>query len=129
MGSAIYSVLPLYNAAFPEVCMNDVLCVVLSTAPDRETAERIGEALLRERLAACVQYEAVRSQYWWQGTLCTDDEVRLVIKTRRALFDAVEAAILRLHPYDCPQVLCLAVDAVNAGYQAWATAASANPAV
>ena len=39
--------------------MNDVLCVVLSTAPDRETAERIGEALLRERLAACVQYEAV----------------------------------------------------------------------
>ena len=100
--------------------MNDVLCVVLSTAPDRETAERIGEALLRERLAACVQYEAVRSQYWWQGELCTDDEVRL--------YDAVEAAILRLHPYDCPQVLCLAVDAVSAGYQAWA-AASANPAV
>ena len=104
--------------------MNDVLCVVLSTAPDRETAE----ALLRERLAACVQYEAVRSQYWWQGELCTDDEVRLTIKTRRALYDAVEAAILRLHPYDCPQVLCLAVDAVSAGYQAWA-AASANPAV
>ena len=62
--------------------------------------------------------------------LCTDDEVRLTIKTRRALYDAVEAEILRLHPYDCPQVLCLAVDAVSAGYQAWATAAvSANPAV
>ena len=91
--------------------MNDVLCVVLSTAPDRETAERIGEALLRERLAACVQYEAVRT-----------------IKTRRALYGTVEAAISHLHPYDCPQVLCLAVDAVSAGYQAWA-AASANPAV
>ena len=110
--------------------MNDMLCVVLSTAPDRGTAERIGEALLRERLAACVQYEAVHSQYWWQGELCTDDEVRLTIKTRRALYGTVEAAILRLHPYDCPQVLCLAVDAVSAGYQAWATAAvSANPAV
>ena len=110
--------------------MNDVLCVVLSTAPDRETAERIGEALLTERLAACVQYEAVRSQYWWQGELCTDEEVRLTIKTRQALYGTVEAAILRLHPYDCPQVLCLAVDAVSAGYQAWATAAvSANPAV
>ena len=105
--------------------MNDVLCVVLSTAPDR-----IGEALLTERLAACVQYEAVRSQYWWQGELCTDEEVRLTIKTRQALYGTVEAAILRLHPYDCPQVLCLAVDAVSAGYQAWATAAvSANPAV
>ena len=110
--------------------MNDVLCVVLSTAPDRASAERIGEALLTERLAACVQYEAIRSQYWWQGALCMDDEVRLAIKTRRALYDAVEAEILRLHPYDCPQVLCLAVDAVSAGYQAWATAAvSANPAV
>ena len=102
--------------------MNDVLCVVLSTAPDRETAERIGEALLRERLAACVQYEAVRSQYWWQGELCTDDEVRLTIKTRRALYDAVEATVLRLHPYDCPQVLCLPVVAVNAGYAQWLAA-------
>ena len=109
--------------------MNDALCVVLSTAPDRETAERIGEALLRERLAACVQYEAVRSQYWWQGALCTDDEVRLVIKTRQALYDAVEAAILRLHPYDCPQVLCLAVAAVSTGYQAWAAAVLASPVV
>ena len=43
--------------------MNDALCVVLSTAPNRETAERIGEALLSEHLAACVQYEAIRSQY------------------------------------------------------------------
>jgi len=102
--------------------MNDALCVVLSTAPNRETAERIGEALLSEHLAACVQYEAIRSQYWWQGALCTDDEVRLVIKTRQALYAAVEAAILRLHPYDCPQVLCLAVDAASSGYQAWAAA-------
>lgn len=110
--------------------MNDVLCVVLSTAPDQTSATRIGEALLSEHLAACVQYEAVRSQYWWQGALCTDDEVRLVIKTRRALYDAVEEEILRLHPYDCPQVLCLAVDAVSAGYQAWAAAAVlASPVV
>mgnify|MGYP000701967196 FL=1 len=102
--------------------MNNALCVVLSTAPNRETAERIGEALLSEHLAACVQYEAIRSQYWWQGALCTDDEVRLVIKTRQALYAAVEATILRLHPYDCPQVLCLAVDAASSGYQAWAAA-------
>ena len=84
--------------------MNDELCVVLSTAPDRASAERIGEALLAERLAACIQYEAIRSQYWWQGALCMDDEV------------------LRLHPYDCPQVLCLPVVAVNAGYAQWLAA-------
>ena len=102
--------------------MNNALCVVLSTAPNRETAERIGEALLSEHLAACVQYETIRSQYWWQGALCTDDEVRLVIKTRQALYAAVEATILRLHPYDCPQVLCLAVDAASSGNQAWAAA-------
>ena len=64
--------------------MNDELCVVLCTAPDHESATRIGETLLQERLAACVQYEAIRSQYWWQGELCTDDEVRLTIKTRCA---------------------------------------------
>ena len=106
--------------------MNDELCVVLCTAPDHESATRIGETLLQEHLAACVQYEAIRSQYWWQGELCTDDEVRLTIKTRRALYDAVEAAIIRLHPYDCPQVLCLAVAAASAAYQAWALAALAT---
>jgi len=96
--------------------------VFLSPPPTGEPAERIGEALLSEHLAACVQYEAIRSQYWWQSALCTDDEVRLVIKTRQALYAAVEATILRLHPYDCPQVLCLAVDAASSGYQAWAAA-------
>lgn len=36
-------------------------CLVFTTAADQAEASRIGEALLQQSLAACVQYEAVRS--------------------------------------------------------------------
>lgn len=37
--------------------------IVTATAPDRTSAERIGLQLLEKQLAACVQYETIRSQY------------------------------------------------------------------
>ena len=108
--------------------MRDKLCLVLTTAPSEAEALRIGEAFLQARLAACVQYEAIRSQYYWQGEFCDEAEVRLVIKTARACFPEVEALILRLHAYDCPQILALPVAAVSEGYRQWLLASVANPA-
>lgn len=37
--------------------------IVTTTAPTREEAEKIGNLLLEKQLAACVQYEAITSQY------------------------------------------------------------------
>lgn len=98
--------------------MDEAVCVVLTTAGDAAAAERLGQTLLKARLAACVQYDTVRSQYWWQGEICTDHEVRLVIKTLASRYAALEAMIVALHEYDCPQVVRL--DATgSAGYVAW----------
>ena len=41
--------------------------VILITAPNRAEAETIGRALLEQRLAACVQYESIDSDYIWNG--------------------------------------------------------------
>ena len=55
--------------------------IVTTTAPTREEAEKIGGLLLEKQLATCVQYEAITSQYLWNGEICRDDEIRITIKT------------------------------------------------
>lgn len=97
----------------------DQPCLVMTTAADQAAAERIGLALLTARLAACVQYETIVSQYVWQGEICTDSEVRLLIKTLRSRYEDVEQTILALHDYDCPQIVWLGLDGGSEKYVQW----------
>ncbi len=96
--------------------------IITTTAPDREEAERIGAALLEKQLAACVQYDNIRSQYVWQGEVHADEEIRLTIKSARCHYQAVEHTILQLHSYECPQVLMQQVNRGFTPYLKWAKA-------
>ncbi len=95
------------------------ILVVLTSAEDREAAERIATALVEERLAACVQLSDISSVYRWQGSVERDDEVRLLIKTSKARYAEVEARIVELHSYDLPAIV--AIDATDAlsSYADW----------
>ena len=60
--------------------MTVLLC--FCTCPDADTAQRIADALVEERLAACVNsLPGLRSMYRWQGAVERGDEVLLLIKT------------------------------------------------
>ncbi len=94
--------------------------VVLSTVPDRETGTRIAHALVEARLAACVNVvPGLTSIYRWEGAVHEDAELLLVIKTRRALFDALARALAAAHPYEVPEIVALPVEAGGAKYLAW----------
>ncbi len=93
--------------------------IITATAPNREEAEHIGCLLLESGLAACVQYENIFSQYVWNGELCGEEEVRIVIKTARCHYRAVEKTIVRHHSYDCPQVLMQPVQGGFLPYLKW----------
>ena len=96
------------------------LRAVLVTAPDAACAERIGRALVDERLAACANLlPGVRSIYRWEGAIEEADEVLLVLKTRAAQVDALAARVAALHPYDVPEVLALPVAGGSARYLSW----------
>ncbi len=96
---------------------------VYSTFPDRAAAEKLGRALVEQKLAACVNiYPPMVSVYVWQEKLETADEVAVFIKTRRALVDRVIAAARSLHPYSVPCLLVLPIESGNADYLAWARA-------
>lgn len=93
--------------------------VVLITAPNRTEAENIGRALLEKRLAACVQYENIVSQYVWMGETCRDDEIRITVKSVRSLFKKVAKTVRANSSYDCPQILMLPVSGGSKDYLRW----------
>jgi periplasmic divalent cation tolerance protein len=101
---------------------------VLSTAGSTVEAERLADALVAERLAACVNVVApLRSIYRWRGAVERADEVLLVVKTRRALVGRVSARIAALHSYDVPEVVALPIVAGARPYLAWLAAETSPP--
>ena len=95
------------------------MIVVQTTTANAADAERLAEALVTERLAACVQIDPIRSLYVWKGQVERQEERRLSIKTRADLFEAVRARLRDLHSYDTPEVIALAVEAADPDYLAW----------
>ena len=93
---------------------------VITTTADRKEADAIAEAVLKQRLAACVQIGGpIDSSYWWNSRIETSREFILTIKTRRDLFPRLEAAILALHSYEQPEILAVAAVEVTPGYLKW----------
>lgn len=97
--------------------------VVLVTGPDPATLATLGERLVGERLAACVNLiPGVRSVYRWEGEVHQDDETLAVVKTTRSAVAPLRERILELHPYDVPEFLVLPVVAGSESYLAWVEA-------
>ena len=102
--------------------MTDAL-VVLVTLPDAGAAAELAGALVEARLAACGNVvPGLRSVYRWEGRVHDEPEALLLLKTTRAGFEALREAVLRLHPYQVPEVLALPVEAGSASYLAWLAA-------
>jgi periplasmic divalent cation tolerance protein len=101
---------------------------ILGNCPSIETADEISAALIEQRLVACSNlYAPIQSAYRWQGKLEHTQEHPLLVKTRPELGDLVEAEVRRLHPYEVPSILRIAVDHANADYIAWVHAETRAP--
>ncbi len=94
--------------------------VVFVTAPSAEVATSLAQALVAEKLVACVNIlPGLRSIYAWEGKVCDEAEVLCVIKTRRALFAALRDRVVALHPYQVPEIVALPLVEGSAPYLAW----------
>ena len=61
----------------------------------------------------------VTSIFNWQGKLCREREVLLIVKTRRALFSRLASRVKALHSYQVPEIIALPIEAGWPGYLAW----------
>lgn len=94
--------------------------LVITNCPDAAVAEDVARHLVEGRLAACVNILApCRSIYRWQGSVETAAEVPLLIKTTRDRYEAVEAAIRNVHPYEVPEIIALPIEKGLPAYLDW----------
>ena len=89
------------------------------TCGSTEEADRIAEALVERRLAACVQQLPIRSTYRWDGAVRHDDEILLLVKTRAGRFEAVATLVAELHSYDVPAVTAVPIVAGGDDFLEW----------
>jgi periplasmic divalent cation tolerance protein len=99
--------------------MTDFLMV--HTAIDsREGAQKIADALVSQRLAACGWVSGpITSTYWWQEQMEQAEEWVCQLKTRADLYAQVEQAIKAVHTYDEPEIIATPVSAGSQSYLDW----------
>ena len=94
--------------------------VIFITAPSNDEADKIADVLVGQRKAACVNIvPQVRSKFWWQGKIESEDEALLIVKTRSTLLDDVIGLVKANHSYEVPEVIALQISGGNEDYLNW----------
>ncbi len=99
--------------------MSDHL-LIYCTCPDQDSAQSIADTLVDKGLAACVNIlPGVHSVYRWQGKRENAREYLLTIKTLHSAYEALQQAIIDLHPYELPEIIAVPITHGLAAYLAW----------
>ncbi len=93
--------------------------VVLTTVANEDEARGLIRGLVKDRVVACGTLVDAAPIFRWKGAITEEIEVLVLLKTRRALWHELEAAIERRHPYDVPELLALPVEAGLNRYLDW----------
>ena len=98
-------------------------CLVFTTCNDGSTAEKIATELVTSQTAACVNMiNSVKSVYQWENSIETDEEIILVIKTRKSLLDDLEKKLVDIHPYELPELISVPIESGSEKYLNWLAA-------
>lgn len=94
--------------------------LVITTLPDRTSAEQLAGALIECRAAACVNVLAECSSFYrWQGKVENSNEIPLLIKTTQSAYPRLEQEILTRHPYELPEIVAVPLSAGLPDYLQW----------
>jgi periplasmic divalent cation tolerance protein len=94
--------------------------IVLTTESTLEEANKLGRALVEERLVACATLlPVVQSIYHWEDQLQSAPETMILLKTTTEKLEALEERLRELHSYRVPEFLVVPVEHGSATYMEW----------
>ena len=94
--------------------------IVLTTESTLEEANKLGRALVEERLVACATLlPVVQSIYHWDDKIQSAPETMVLLKTSTDLLDRLQKRLKELHSYRLPEFLVLPVESGSAAYLEW----------
>jgi periplasmic divalent cation tolerance protein len=94
-------------------------CVVLVTTGSEAEAVTLAQALVQQKLAACVSFAPITSVYTWQNQVHQASEWQLLIKTKQELYPALEQLIQQIHSYEVPEIIALPIVVGASNYLQW----------
>ena len=96
------------------------MLIVVTTVSSSEEGESLAEAIIGERLAACVQIlPQMTSVYVWEGKFQKEGEHLLFIKTLPEKWDELRDFITANHSYDVPEIVAIDAEKVSESYLSW----------
>ncbi len=93
---------------------------VIFTTCRSDEAEELASRLVEERLVACANLlTGVRSIFHWQGEVCREEEVVVLMETTADRIDSATARLRALHSYDVPKIIVIEPERCNDDYRSW----------
>lgn len=94
--------------------------VIYITSGNTEEAEKIASGLVNEGLAACVNIvPSIKSVYKWKGEICNDNELLLIVKSRKSLMGKIKEWVKKHHSYETPEIIALPIIEGSEDYLKW----------
>jgi periplasmic divalent cation tolerance protein len=94
--------------------------IIYSTTGSREEAQKIGNDLVKNKLAACVNIiPNIESIYNWQNELHQDLEFLLMIKTDAKFKNDIQNIFEKTHSYDLPELIMVNIQDSSTAYLRW----------
>jgi periplasmic divalent cation tolerance protein len=75
------------------------------TCRDSKEAEKLSNALLKQKLIACSNMIRIESMYSWKGKIERSSEILIIAKTSKKNTKKAEALIKKLHSYEVPAII------------------------
>lgn len=92
---------------------------VYTTCADSGEAQKLGELMIREKIAACVDMWPIESMYMWDGKMADKKQTMMMITTHETKLQQVSDLISQNHSYSVPLIAGVDVMRVNPEYKAW----------
>ncbi|UJR34894.1 hypothetical protein I4U23_027672 [Adineta vaga] len=92
----------------------------LTTVSNDEEARKLSRSIVESHLAACVNIiPNIRSVYEWKSTIHEDNELILLIKTKKDLVPKLIEFVKKNHSYEVPELIELPIQNGNPDYLKW----------
>jgi periplasmic divalent cation tolerance protein len=99
--------------------MNEEIVIFVTTS-SKEEAQKIGGNLVELKLAACANIlSPIQSIFHWQGKVCDEQEVLMILKSVKNNLDIIIEKVKQLHSYEVPEIIALPIIAGSEEYLSW----------
>ena len=100
--------------------MRNNFIVVLVTVANKQEAEKIAQTLLEAKLIACANVvERAASYFRWGGKIECTNEMLIIMKSRKDLFEELSGKVRGIHSSEVPEIIALPIVAGLREYLEW----------